>query len=356
MLSQRARSVLKILVNQYVQTASPVASEDIARLSATKVSSATVRSAMSQLSEEGYISRPHVSAGGIPSDLGYRYYVESLDEPSELPEAIRRQIYHHFDGADPDVDGWSQQCAAVLSRITENLSIVTVPRASSPRVKQIQLVYVTEYLALLIVVLQEARLLRRLVSLSEGVVQNQLDLSSSKLSEYFSGLTRGEIAANHPELTSLEERVARDTTAMMREEEAKGSHEHHMDGLRRLLHQPEFSQGDRARELVEMLEDQVLLGSVLSEVPEADDVGVYIGGENRQEALRSFGVILCRYGTPNHIGGTICVVGPTRMGYAEAIGGVRCLSSIMNRLVGELQGARSSGWVDQSSAENNSVE
>ena len=95
-----------------------------------------------------------------------------------------------------------------------------------------------------------------------------------------------------------------------------------------------------------MLEDNALLGSVLSEAPEADDVAIYIGEENRQEALRSFGVILCRYGIPNNVGGTICVVGPTRMGYAEAIGGVRYLSSIMNRLVEELQGASSPAWAN----------
>ena len=85
MLSTKTASVLNILVNQYVQTAIPVASDDIARLSPTKVSSSTVRNAMSQLAEEGYISRPHVSAGGIPSDLGYRHYLESIEEVPELP-------------------------------------------------------------------------------------------------------------------------------------------------------------------------------------------------------------------------------------------------------------------------------
>ena len=93
MLSQKTASVLNILVNQYVQTANPVASEDIAHLSATKVSPSTVRNAMSQLTEEGYISRPHVSAGGIPSDLGYRHYLESMEKVPELPAEERRRIH-----------------------------------------------------------------------------------------------------------------------------------------------------------------------------------------------------------------------------------------------------------------------
>ena len=237
----------------------------------------------------------------------------------------------------------SRQCATILSGITANLSIVTVPRSISPRVKQIQLVYLTECLALLIVVLQEARLLRRLLPLEDSVAANELDRSASKLNEHLGGLSHTEIESNSLELSSLEERVKRDTSDMMREAESGGLLDHHMDGLRLLLNQPEFSQSNRARELVEMSEERVLVEGVLSETPDANELAIYIGGENRHEALRSFGVILCRYGMPNHVGGTICVVGPTRMDYAEAISGVRYLSSVMSRLVVDVLGA---GYVD----------
>lgn len=337
MLSEKTQSVLKILVNKYVQTASPVASEDIARLSASKVSPATVRNAMSRLTEEGYISRPHLSAGAIPSDLGYRHYLESMPEVPELPAVARRRIQHNLKQADFDEDLWSKQCAKILSQITDNLSMVTVPRARYPRLKQIQIVYLTEFLALLIVVLRETRLLRRLLPLDEKIAKQDLEQSYSKLSECLGGLSREEIEANCLEPTSLEEGVKQDTSAMLREAEAGGPQEHHMDGLRLLLSQPEFSQGDRARELVEMLEERGLLESVLSETPEAEGVAIYIEGENRQEALRSFGVILGRYGIVNQIGGTICVVGPTRMDYAEAISSVRYLSSLMSQLVVDIQ-------------------
>ena len=343
MLSTKTASVLNILVNQYVQTAIPVASDDIARLSPTKVSSSTVRNAMSQLTEEGYISRPHVSAGGIPSDLGYRHYLESIEEVPELPAEERRRIHRSLERADLDGDAWSRQCATILSGITANLSIVTVPRSNSPRIKQIQLVYLTDCLALLIVVLQEARLLRRLLPLEDCVAANELDRSASRLNEYFGGLSHTEIESNSLELSSLEERVKRDTSDMMREAESGGPLDHHMYGLRLLLNQPEFSQSNRARELVEMSEERVLVEGVLSETPDADDLAIFIGGENRHEALRSFGVILCRYGIPNHVGGTICVVGPTRMDYAEAISGVRYLSSVMSQLVVDVLGA---GYVD----------
>ena len=174
--------------------------------------------------------------------------------------------------------------------------------------------------------------------MEDGVAAKDLDRSASRLNEYLGGLSHTEIASNALDLTSLEERVRRDTSDMMREAESGGPLDHHMDGLRLLLNQPEFSQSDRARELVEMSEERVLLEGVLSETPDAEDVAIYIGGENRHEALRSFGVILCRYGLPNHVGGTICVVGPTRMDYPEAISGVRYLSSVMSQLVADMLG------------------
>ena len=282
--------------------------------------------------------------------MGYRYYVESMGGVPELPVGVRRQIHDHFDRTEPDTDAWCQQCASVLSSITGNLCIVTVPRSQSPRLKQIQLVYLKEFLGLLIVVLQEARLLRRLLPLDEGMGQDDLDRSANKLNDTLTGLSYSDIEANPLELTSLEERVKRDTSSLMREAATINAQEHHMDGLRRLLNQPEFSQSGRARDLVEMLEERVLQESVISEAPKEHDVAIYIGGENRSEALRSFGVILSRYGVLDELGGTICVVGPTRMGYPEAISGASYLSSVMTRLLDELQGDTPLDLTEQTSA------
>jgi heat-inducible transcriptional repressor len=324
MISERAETVLNILVNEYINTAIPVASEEIARLSPVKVSPATVRNAMSQLTEEGYISRPHISAGAVPLDRGYRHYVESLKEPPQLPAGLREEIYQLFNRADPDVGVRSQRCAAVLSRLAMNLAIVTVPWARSPRLKGIQLVYLEEFLALLIIVLQEARLLRRLLPLEEATNQDLLNQVANKLNEYLSGLNYAEIEANQTELAPLEERVKRETVTILREAETY-TPEHYIDGLRWLLNQPEFSRGDRAKELVELVEERVLLESVLSEMPPSGGMTVYIGGENPEATLRPFGVILCQYGSSLQASGTICLIGPTRMSYAQSISGVSFL-------------------------------
>ena len=340
MLTHRAGSVLNILVNEYISTANPVASEEIARLSPTKVSPATVRNAMSLLTEEGYISRPHVSAGAVPSDRGYRYYVEALEEVPPLPDSVQQQIHQHFDHADADLAELSRRCALILSRIATNMAIVTVPQSRSSRLKHIQLVYLDEATALLIIVLQEARLLRRLLPLEEPTDQDSLTQVANFLNDRFSGHNRAEIAASQGELGPLEERVRQSALSLLQEAETYSIPEHYVDGLRWLLNQPEMSQGSQARELVELLEEQVLLGSVLSEQPDTGDIAVFIGGENSDEHLRPFGVILCQYGIPQQARGTICVIGPTRMSYADTISGVGFLSSLMSRLVLELYGGR----------------
>ena len=339
MLSYRTSTILNLLIDEYVQTATPVASDGIARSPALRVSPATVRSAMSQLTEAGYISRPHVSAGGVPSDLGYRHYVESLGEPPPLPNRLRQRVDRWLGEAEPDVEVWTRRCATALSQLTANLAIVTQPRSPSPRLKRMQLVFLQEYVALLVIVLGETRLLKRLLSLDDPANQHRLDEAADRLNESLAGLNRRQIEMRQVELGPLEQRVRQDSLAMMLEAEKSDMPEHHVEGLGRLLGQPEFAAGERARQLVQAVEERVLLERIVSAArePDRDTPKVYIGSENQDESLRSFGVIVCRYGRPDGVGGAICVVGPTRMGYSRAIAGTRHLANMMSHMVQALE-------------------
>ena len=338
MLKARTGTILKILIDEYINGAIPVASEDIARRSPMKVSSATIRNEMAELEEEGYITRPHVSAGGIPSDKGYRFYVESLDNAPELPLGVQRQIRDQFGKVQWDLEAWTQLAAAVLSRMAGNMAIVTFPRAASSRFKYIQLVYLQDFLALLIIVLQEASLRRHLLPLEEPTSQSELTEVANRLNESLSGLTYPEITMKHLELTPFEETVKDETVTILKEIYAEEAAEHCVDGLRLLLSQPEFTESHKAKDVVEILEEKVLLRSVLSEAPDTGNTGVFIGEENQEEALRPFSVILSQYGIPMEASGTIGVIGPTRMEYASVIGGVNYLSSFMSKLIGGIHG------------------
>lgn len=336
MLSNRTSTILNLLVDEYVQTAVPVASDGIARSPRLRVSPATVRSTMSRLTEAGYISRPHISAGGVPSDLGYRHYVETLGEQPSLPVRIRQRMDRWLGDAEPDVEVWTRQCAAALSRLTANLAIVTQPRSSSPRLKRLQLVFLHESVALLVLVLGEARLLKRLLSLHDPVSQERLDRATEHLNEAMAGRSRQQIQVQGFELDSLEQRVRQDSLDLMLEAEQGDLPEHSVEGLSRLLNQPEFAAGERARQLVRTVEERVLLERIIAAAQDSDPK-VFIGSEIPEESLHDFGVIVCRYGRPDGVGGAICVVGPTRMGYATAIGGTTYMADLMSRMVQRLE-------------------
>ena len=345
MLSYRTSTILNLLIDEYVQTAAPVASDGIARSPGLRVSPATVRSAMSQLTGAGYISRPHVSAGGVPLDLGYRHYVESLGEPPPLPNRLRQRVDRWLGEAEPDVEVWARRCAAALSQLTANMVIVTQPRSPLPRLKRLQLVFLQESVALLVIVLGETRLLKRMLSLDDPASQNRLDEAAGRLNQSLAGLSRPQIEARKVELDPLERRVRQDSLELMLEAEKSDMPEHHIEGLGRLLGQPEFAAGERARQLVQAVEERVLLDRILAaaQEPSGDAPKVYIGSENQDEALHSFGVVVCRYGRPDGVGGSICVVGPTRMGYSRAMSGARHLASMMSRMVQTLEAGDMAG-------------
>ena len=334
-MKERTGVVLKTLVSEFINTASPVGSGDIVRVSHLKVSSATVRNEMAELEEGGYIKRPHISAGGVPSDKGYRYYVETLDEPPDLPVSMKDEIRDQFRQADMDMEVWVQTAASALSDTLGNMAIVTLPRSEANRLNYIQLVYLQDFLALVIIVLRGATLTKQFLPLEEPTTQDELTRAANKLNENIAGLKHSEIVDKERdlELTPLENTVKAQALLALKKMDLEASVDFYVDGLRLLLGQPEFDRTTLAREVVGMVEERVLINSMLAEAPGPGSVGVFIGEENSQEVLKPFTVVLGRYGVPQEASGTIGVVGPTRIGYGTTIAGVRFLSSLMSGLM-----------------------
>ena len=334
-LRERTGVVLKTLVSEFIHTAYPVGSGDIARVSLLKVSPATIRNEMAELEEGGYIKRPHTSSGGVPSDKGYRYYVETMDELPELPVNLKDEIRDQFRQADMDMEVWVQTAASALSETLGNMVIVTLPRAEANRLNYIQLVYLQDFLALIVIVFRGATLAKQLLPLEEPTTQDELTKAANKLNENIAGLKHNEILdkQNELELTPLENKVRAQTLLTLKKMDLEASVGFYVDGLRLLLGQPEFDRTALAREVVGMVEERILINTMLAEAPGPGSVGVFIGEENSHEVLKPFTVVLSRYGVPQEASGTIGVVGPTRIGYETTIGGVRFLSSLMSRLM-----------------------
>ncbi len=334
--ASRKKKILNIIVREYIDTAVPVASENLQRNYALNVSSATIRNDMANLEEEGYITRPHTSAGCVPLNKGYRHYVESLSEGAELPADEQRQIERLFKEASDEVDRWLRLAASLMSRLVRNAVVVTYPRASQSKLKHVELVSLHDFLGMLILVLSEASIRQHLLNFSKPISQDQLTRIANKLNSKFSGMTRSAILSKRTELSVEEKQVAEAITGIMEAEDTADPDQSHMEGLRLMLTQPEFTRQERMLRVLELLEARGWLKSVFGAGIAQDGISVVIGEESGIEALKDMSLVFGRYGVPQRLGGSIGIIGPTRMDYARAISSVGYVSEILSQMVGEV--------------------
>ena len=337
-LSLRREAILNFIIREHVATAAAVASEAVASGLALRVSPATVRNEMAFLENDGYITRPHVSAGAVPADKGYRFYVQQLLQASRLSGEQQFAMRRRFERVERDIEAWTGLAALLLSELVHNLAIVTSPWAPQPRVRHMELVYLQELLVLLVVVLQGARLRKKLVPLQEPVDPAELTQATNKLNAHYGGLSYREMISKHVPMTPLEEQVLENAIDMMEGGDQAASDDYLAEGLRHLLGQPEFAATPRARELVEALEEHRLVQALLVGAPEVGTVRVIIGEENQDLVLKPLSVVVGQYGVVGEMAGTVGIIGPTRMEYERTVAGVQFLSSLMSDLIVGMQG------------------
>jgi heat-inducible transcriptional repressor len=332
-LTPRREAVLRIIVNEYIVTALPVASETIFRNYPLGVSPATIRNDMAFLEDAGYIARPHTSAGSVPLDKGYRHYVESLANEAELPLEEQYRIRELFREVEEEFERWLKLAATIAARLVRNAALVTFPKPRKSRFKHLELVALQEFAALMVLVLSEAILKRQLLSFEEPVTQERLTIITNKLNTVYSGLTSSDILAKKLDLDSEEEQILEAVIDIMAAEDKLEYEQPHLEGLRLMLGQPEFAQKDKMLSIMELMETREWLSSALAQRSSEVGVQVVIGEENRDETLRDLSLIFSSYGIPGQIDGTIGVIGPTRMDYRRAISTVDYMSEVLSGLV-----------------------
>jgi heat-inducible transcriptional repressor len=290
---------------------------------------------MSRLEEEGYINQPHTSAGRVPSDKGYRYYVESLMSEESIPLQERETIRHQFHQAERAMEQWFQLAAAVLAHSVSNFAVVTSPRSKETRFRHVQMVPLQEMSALCVVVLNEARIRQQVMGFREPVSDADLIGTANRVNERFGGATLEGIRSLPAPAVELDEQVVRVVTDLM-EQEAVALGEVFRDGVREVLSQPEFSRSDRILELIDVLEQRTLSTAIPVRELDADGINVVIGSENQHEAMRECSIVVARYGAEGGPSGVVAVLGPTRMRYARTIPTVRFLANVLGDLVAQI--------------------
>jgi heat-inducible transcriptional repressor len=337
-LTPRQQTILSLVIREYTAQTVPVSSKMLLEQYELGVSSATVRNEMARLEELGYLTHPHTSAGRVPTDMGYRFFVERLLGEVTLPATERRMIAHQFHQARLDLGQWMRLAATTLARTARNASLVTAPQAELARFKHIELISTQGRLVLLILVLQGGNVQQQMLTLAEPFTQPELSQAADRLNQVCSGLGAAEIRARVHGLPAFEAEICDLVLEMMERSDSRIADEVYRDGLTEMLSQPEFVDVERSQGALRLLEERSFLNSFLAETlnPTVGGVQVIIGGEGRWEELSHCGMVLARYGVPGFATGALGVLGPTRMPYGRAISAVRFVAELMSDLVYEM--------------------
>lgn len=342
-LTQRQQEILGFVVREYIATAKPVGSDTICQSCMLGVSSATVRNEFAALTEMGYLTQPHTSAGRVPTAKAYRYFVEQLMVHSELPVSEQLMIRHQFHQISLDLDQWMRLAATVLARISQNASVVAAPQAKQARFRHVELISISEFTGLMILVLQDSSVHQQMMVFGKPVDQTHLSQLSNKLNAQFANLD-AEQARIKMQLQSgeqgdmLENEVRRRIIEVMLAHQTQSSREIRRDGLVHILRQPEFGDIERARKVVQVLEQDSTLEAILDQAQLANGIQVIIGSEGKWEEIRDCSLVLAGYGLPGEAKGVVGVLGPMRMAYARAVPAVRYVASLMSDLLHHLYG------------------
>ena len=343
-LSRRQEELLRLIVHEYVASRKAVGSKALVDGYQLAVSSATIRNEMAELERAGLIGQPHISAGRMPTDLGYRYYVERLIGDPHLSLSEQMMISHQFRQVEAQLEGWMQLALTVLARSTGNLSVMTAPRAQSPtaRLKHFELVGIQDHVILLVLVTEESGVKQSFIHWHEVVTQPDLRAISDQLNARFAGFGAWEIDGLADGEEGLGRFVAEQLGARLRELDNDTTVAVQHAGLENALQQPEFAGGQAAGQIVELLRGGGLLSALLPQVrvSTTDEAQVFIGSENNADELRHYGIVVSTYGVRREVIGLIGVLGPRRMPYERSIGSVRYIAGLMSDLVGRLYPAR----------------
>lgn len=332
-LTERQQAILKTVVESYVQTAVPIPSEKIAGQPGLKFSSATVRNELVELEDLGLLTHPHTSAGRVPSDLGYRYYLEHLMTESHLSPVEAQTVWHQFHQVEAEIDEWVPLAAAVMAQMSHSASLVTRLRSREHRVKRIELVSVQDDLILVVLIMQSGALQQRLLRLEQAADRDELIKTSNRLSTILMGKTSAQVVREADRLTGLDQELATVVARMIEHSERSWGGDIFYEGIGFVSGEPEFGRVERVMELMEALQRGSRLEPLLSEVLDSGDIRVVIGSENQPQEMQSWSVILRRYGLSDQAAGVLGVVGPTRMRYWRTVSLVRFMGDLMDRLV-----------------------
>ncbi|MFW5708941.1 MAG: heat-inducible transcriptional repressor HrcA [Chloroflexota bacterium] len=336
-LTSRQERILSFIVRAYTQKPEPISSKHIYEASDLNVSSATIRNEMAILEELGYIAAPHKSAGRIPTEDGFRYFVNRLLNNISLSDTEKKHIASKFQALPMVTEQWMRLAANVLARTANTASLVTAPIAQTTRFKHIELISVQGRLVLMVLVLHGGIIQQRMLNLAEPVPQARLAEAATHINGLCTDLYANQIRMKGIQLNLLEREVAELVAEVMEQADSNPTRTVYRDGLSDVINS--FQDGEGAQQALRVFEERAFLDIIISELVDPfidDDVRVIVAGDGRWAEINQLSMVLTRYGVPGQMSGTIGVLGPTHINYGRAISTVRYVSSLMTNMLVDL--------------------
>jgi heat-inducible transcriptional repressor len=336
-LTEREKTILQSLIDCYIAMATPVGSRVIANKYKLGISPATIRNTMQDLEEMGLISHPHTSAGRVPTDKGYRVYVDTLLEPVELTPSEEEQIKSEILVDYAAVEDLLEQTSRVLANVSNQLGITIAPRFDRGILTRINLIPVAEKKILVVLAVKHGLVKSVLLEAESNVKTEALDKAANILNERLCGLTLGEIK------NSMEQRLKDDSTADpkliklfldSRENllNFPETEQLHLGGTTNIVDQPEFKDREKLKSLIELIEEKRLLAELVSAKGIKNGITITIGKEIERGEMQSCSLVTSSY-RAGKVSGTIGVIGPTRMRYAKLISLVDYTAKLLSEIL-----------------------
>ena len=336
-LSQRSRQILEAIVEDYIATAEPVGSSAVARRHAMSLSSATVRNVMASLEELGLLTSPHTSAGRVPTDKGFRFYVDSLVSLRQISQQEKREILKRYRETGANLTDILRETSRTLSSLSNYTGIVVAPRFNSCKFRQIEFVKLGSHKLLAILVSCNGAVQNRILESKEEYSSEDLARMANYLNSVLEGLTIDQVRQKL--LVEMQSEKARYDQMMSRalslSEQALPDPEQDVfiAGQSRILEQPDFTNLHQMREIFAAFEEKGRLVELLGRCMQADGVQIFIGAETPLKEMAGMSLITSTYLTSNDTIGLLGVIGPTRMGYSSVIPIVDYTARLVSRLL-----------------------
>lgn len=328
MLSDRQKMILRAIVDDYVRSAEPVGSRTISKRNDVSYSPATIRNEMADLEEMGFLEQPHTSAGRIPSNKGYRFYVDNLLE-LEHPDSNMEQLRRYFEVQTSELEQVIQQTAIILSQLTNYTAIVLGQENAGATLRHMQILPLSEDKAVAIIVTNTGHVENRTITVPEGISVYDMEKLCNLLNHRLTGVPLSQL--KYKLTNEMTEQISRHVHSMdqamsLLEQVVRTDSEErvYLGGTSKMLGQPEFKDVDKIKGVMELLEQNELLLKLIGS--SANGLHVRIGQENLLEAVSHCSIVTATYSIDGNAIGTIGILGPTRMDYRRVIGVLNILS------------------------------